>query len=181
MPVPAVGDPGTDAVSPPADWASRLLARVGISLKDNGNLIGKLCRVSRATNQTGVVTSTLTKITFDAVRYGLTSWWSAGAPTRITVPTAGYYIVGASCEFDASATGARYADIFKNNTTILAELAGGGANTAADTPSLVGEAPVLLAANDYIEARVYQNSGANRTLLTEPWGPDMWAIFLGEA
>lgn len=136
-------------------------------------------RVSRGTNQTGVVTSTLTKVTFDAVRYGDTSWWSAGSPTKITLPLTGYYTVGGVVEFSANVNGERYADIFKNNTTIVSELAGGVACTTGGFPVCQGSSPALFAAGDFIEMRVYQNSGTDRILLTEPWGPDMWAFFEG--
>jgi hypothetical protein len=140
-----------------------------------------MCRVSRSTNQTGVVSSVLTKVTFDAVRYGDTSWWNVGNPTRITVPWPGVYMVGGVLEWDGQNVGERYADIFKNNTTIISELAGGNAATALGTPNNMGTSPVILAANDYIELRGYQNSSGNRSILTEPWGPDMWAVYLGPA
>jgi hypothetical protein len=89
-------------------------------------------------------------------------------------------MVGAFVEWDLNATRSRFADIFVNNTSRLAEMAGGFVTNANDNPQCVGNAVALLAANDYIECRVYQNSGgALNVFLESDLGPDMWAYLVG--
>lgn len=37
-------------------------------------------------------------LTFDTVRFDTDAYWSAGEPTRLTIPESGYYLVGAHCQ-----------------------------------------------------------------------------------
>lgn len=137
------------------------------------------CRVSRSTNQS-INNTTLTKISYDAVRLGDASWWSAGDPTKITVPYTGYYTIGGHVEWDLNATKSRYADIYVNNTLRGAEMTGGWGCVVTDNPQCNGQSLYFLRAGDYIECRVYQNSGGALNALAESdLCPDMWAIFEG--
>jgi hypothetical protein len=138
------------------------------------------CRVKRNTSQ-NTTTGTLSKISFDAVRYGDSSWFNfASQPTRITVPATGYYLVGGFMEFALNSNGSRYGDIYVNNTSRICELGGGFVVNAADNPQCVGNTIVALTANDYIEMRAYQNSTTTLAVFLEAdLGPDMWAWFLG--
>lgn len=146
-----------------------------------GSGVFRGCRVKRGGAAQSIPNTTLTKVQFDAVRYGDPTWWNAGNPTRITVPITGSYHVGAIIEWQSgSAVGSRYADIFWNNVSRLAEMAGGFATVATDNAQCVGSAIAPLTAGDFIECRVYQNTGGAQTLFPEAdLCPDMFAYFLG--
>lgn len=110
----------------------------------------------------------------NATRTMLTSWntavwqtmagmWTAGAPSRLVAPVAGYYEVTVSLQM----TGLVIAEIFKNAAgspagaslcvgAIPGESAGGGAGRA------VGSSVMFLAAGDYLELGVYQTSGSTQ-------------------
>ena len=82
-----------------------------------------------------------------------------GTGTRITIPTGkgGYYLVNFGVAWDANANNRRVANILKNNTDNLFSVE----TTSGTTyyPSLYGSYVVSLAAADYLEVQVYQDSG----------------------
>lgn len=121
-------------------------------------------RVYRNTTQT-VANTTLTTMSYTTERWDTDNYWSAGAPTRLTIPTAGTYLFGASVELaNTTAQRTRYADLLLNGTTIITEHSGSGfavsANTS-DTVILSASVAWECQAGDYVEVRVYQNSTAS--------------------
>lgn len=138
-------------------------------------------RVRRTTNQS-IPNATLTMVSFDTSDLATPSTMVsiAAHPTRITFITPGVYLVGGIVEFDANVAGGRFADLFLNNTTIVAEIGGGGSVPATGQfPNLAGASIWRFAANDFIEMRIYQSSGGALNITTETWGPQMWATFVG--
>jgi hypothetical protein len=82
--------------------------------------------------------------------------------TRITIPTGGgglYLIVGRFA-FAANSTGVRAGKLLKNGATALAQSNINNAG-AADAVALSVVSTAVLAAADYIELQVYQNSAGN--------------------
>jgi hypothetical protein len=82
--------------------------------------------------------------------------------TRVTIPTGGggVYLIKGRVAFAATATGTRAARFYKNNATALAQVNVSNAG-AADAVSQTTATIEVLAAADYIEFQVYQNSGGN--------------------
>ncbi len=78
--------------------------------------------------------------------------------SRLTCRTAGKYLVWASVTWAAAATGQRNIQLQVNRTTtyaVIAEISAGAGTGNAQTIAAVIE----LAANDYVELAVYQDSG----------------------
>jgi len=98
-------------------------------------------------------------------------------PSRVTCVTPGVYLLSAGMQHGVNATGVRGVRIFLNNTTSLCNMlvgafAGAGAGLSAST---IYE----LAAGDYVELSVYQDSGAVLALTTGP-RTSLGAVWLGK-
>lgn len=80
--------------------------------------------------------------------------------TRITVPDDGLYMVGIAARFGGSITGYRQitAQFNLSGTPISSALAVYFSNNAS-TVNLTGNTVQAMSSNDYVEARVFQNSG----------------------
>lgn len=102
-------------------------------------------------------------LTYDTVEYDVGSYWSPGANSRLTAPSAGYYFVHASTAWTANSTGFRQLAIRKNAAgnpsggSVVAITKKLPAATGASY-SEVGEV-IFLSASEYVEASVTQNSG----------------------
>jgi hypothetical protein len=134
----------------------------------------------RTTSQT-ITTSTQTKVQFDAVDSdGWNCWDLSPNPTRLTVPITGRYIVTGNVAFAASASGHRALNILKNNTLELARSDFNPVSNSVDTHSTVTCHAVTLTKGDYVELRVWQNSGSNLDILNSgDHNPKMSLIYLG--
>jgi len=88
--------------------------------------------------------------------------WDSGNPTRITFTEGGVYLVNALVTWEANATGQRQMAFRLNGSTDIANQATPGTNVtyAGNTLNQLRE----YAANDYLELRVYQNSGGNLSI-----------------
>ncbi len=132
------------------------------------NIVG--CIVYRGTgNQTiadGTVGDTFYPVDFDTDEFDTASMHDTGSNiSRIQIPVGGLYLITYEGLFSASATGQRVVRIRKNGTTDL--IGGGffaGNPNATWSQSVVVSSVYLLAAGDYVEVMVYQNSGGNLTL-----------------
>lgn len=119
-------------------------------------------RVYKAADQTGIVTSTLTALTFDSERFDTDSYHeSVTHPTRLTAPATGYYLIGASILWDSNTTGVRILDVRINGTTRIADtsIQATGGSPAQSIATLYA-----LTSGDYVEIMVFQTSGGNRTI-----------------
>ena len=135
---------------------------------------------SRSTLQT-ITTATQTKVIFDAVDSdGWNCWDVSPNPTRLTAPITGRYIITGNVAFEASSSGHRALNILKNNTLELARSDFNPVSNAIDTHSTVTCHAVTLTKNDYVELRVWQNSGQNLDIMnTGDHDPKMSLIYLG--
>jgi hypothetical protein len=136
--------------------------------------------VSRSTAQT-IPTGTQTKVSFDAVDSdGWNCWDLSPNPTRLTVPVTGRYIITGNVAFDASSSGHRAVNILKNNTVELARSDFNPVSNSIDTHSTVTCHAVTLTKGDYVELRVWQNSGSDLDIVDSgDHNPKMSLIYLG--
>ena len=134
----------------------------------------------RTTAQT-ITTSTQTKIAFNAVDSDAWNCWDVSPnPTRLTVPITGRYFITANVAFEAASAGHRAINILKNNTVELARSDFNPVSNSVDTHSTVTTHAVSLTKNDYVELRVWQNSGSDLDILnSSDHQPKMSLIYLG--
>lgn len=80
--------------------------------------------------------------------------------SRVTINTAGLYLVLCNSTFDAGSTGVRQNIVMKNGTTNIGSftLDNQGASSQTEVPVFSIERFVF---SDYVEARVYHNQGTN--------------------
>jgi hypothetical protein len=127
--------------------------------------------LTRNSNST-VSNTTWTKVSFDIEQVDVNGYHdNTTNNTRITIPSGqgGYYLVTANVLFSGNATGGRVMSVTKNNAspgtsgTMSQECAG----VAAAPNGISSQMVFNLAAGDYIELQVYQNSGGNLTLYSD--------------
>lgn len=108
--------------------------------------------------------TTWTSLSFSALEIdskpgGLTAHWVVGTPTRVFCRWTGIYYIQASCLWAADGTGIRFIRLLKNGAEIIRSTEN---NLTATWLPMSNAATILsLAAGDYIEAQVYQSSGAS--------------------
>jgi hypothetical protein len=92
-------------------------------------------------------------------------YWSGGAPTRITIPTgkSGKYLIWVAVEWSANAVGIRIADLRVNGSSVIHYVSQSAAS-ALETGQVFCFT-MDLNAGEYIEARVYQTSVGDLTIL----------------
>lgn len=135
---------------------------------------------SRSTNQT-ITTSTQTKIIFDTVDSDAWNCWDVSPnPTRLTVPITGRYFVTGNVSFQAASSGHRAINILQNGTTELARSDFNPVSNSIDTHSTVNTHAITLNKGDYVELRVWQNSGSNLDIMADgDHTPKFSLIYLG--
>ena len=137
-------------------------------LKHSINMATGAASVRAVTSGGASITNNLgTSITFTSTIHDIGDLWSAGAPTRLTVPYGGVYAVRGLAKFSANSSGDRGIFVFQNGS--------GQHETFNDVPALNGGTATQhiqtsfqkeLAANDYLELYVIQDSGSTLTLGT---------------
>lgn len=170
----------------PADAQTRLAAHI-FGQRSSGNSIAAVAgltsvqvasgaRVYRTTNQ-AIANTTLVAFAPDTVDFDTDVYWSVSHPSRLTVPRAGKYTVGCSVLWDSSTTGNRSVYVVKNGTTAT-RLA--GEQMPASNAGVLNIATTLsLAANDYVEFYVNQNSGGSVNVAGTEQISQMWAAQVG--
>lgn len=124
------------------------------------------CRVIRTTDQT-IPNNTVTAIIFDTELYDTDLCWGAAYPTRLYAKHDGYYMAGGNVVFKAPAgtpASVRAILIYLNNSQYLArnEFA---MNEGTSVGNNVVTGMFYMAANDYIEIKVYQDTGGNLDII----------------
>lgn len=120
-------------------------------------------RVRRAANQT-LTTGVAADISFDTEDDDPGGFWTAGTPTRLTVPTAGVVDVSCYVSFAPNNIGRRTLLIVRNalliesGQTIPTGVATDGSRLSANT------GPIRVAAADFFTFSVLQVSGGNLTI-----------------
>lgn len=119
------------------------------------------CRIYNSGTQS-INNATDTVLTFDSEEFDSDAYHSTSSNTsRITIPTGlgGKYLVGCKVEFAGNATPARFVRFLKNGASVRASMVTEPSPTAATTADLMAETILDLAAGDYVEVLVFQNSG----------------------
>lgn len=126
-----------------------------------GGGISAYAVVTRATNQT-IADATVTAVSFSTEDVDVGGFWTAGAPTRMTIPSTGVYTITASVGW-GSGTAVEEQSVYLrlNGSTLLA--GNGGPGFDFDTPEAVTVTLPLTAA-DYVEVTVIHNSTGTRAL-----------------
>ena len=141
------------------------------------------CRIRRTTNQS-IVNSTETAIIFDVEDFDQGNMADLVAnPTRITIATAGIYLVGGWNAWDASTAGDRAIRIIKNGEPVADGIVmkdSPAPNGVTTEPTRAVNTIFKFAAGDYIELFIVQNSGGALNSLARPYGPTFWAILLDD-
>lgn len=122
----------------------------------SGSFSGALVTNSGAQTLT---TAEFNALTFDTESFDTDSYYSSGSPTKLTVTTAGKYLITGAVDFTSNATGQRSIAIRLNGTTYVSwqwVQAANGNRTALSIAAIVSAA-----ANDYYELIGTQNSGGD--------------------
>jgi hypothetical protein len=123
------------------------------------------CRVYRDVTQ-AIADATPTVVVFNAEAYDTATMHdNVTLSSRITVPTAGIYDIRALVQFATNGTGERYVYIRRNGTEQFGYVSASPAQVIDDV-GLATAMDYKLAANDYIEVVVYQNSGGPLNITT---------------
>lgn len=119
-----------------------------------------ICSVESTIAQ-AVANQTWTPINFDLEILDTANMHAAGNPSRITIPVAGIYRLSGGVAFTSNTAGARSTSWALNGTIFGGAMAwqGGISAGAFQLPAMA--VVTTFAAGDYIELRVYQNSGVS--------------------
>jgi len=125
--------------------------------------------------------NTNTALTFDSERFDTDTIHNTGSNTgRLTATTAGKYLITALVRWAANATGRRSVTIREGGDTSIGVVqqdaaAGGGVTTVQEVSCLYD-----LAANEYVEVVVNQNSGGDLTVDAESnYSPEFMMVRMG--
>lgn len=103
--------------------------------------------------------------------------------SRITIKTAGLYVVGAAVLWPANATGGRTLAFLMNGANLIGTSSMAPNPTGGQGTAHLAHVTWKFAVNDYIEVRVFQASGGALVLpassSTNGEGQDFWATWVG--
>jgi hypothetical protein len=125
------------------------------------------CYVYKGGTNQSISNTTVTSVTFQAEQFDTNSLHdNTTNNSRITIPTgyAGKYQINASVNFAGNATGDREIYIYRNNTDYYTYIVTKGTSTLNNLQSSI---IVNLAAGDYLEIKVWQDSGGALNLLSD--------------
>lgn len=137
---------------------NNIIRRLGANISHRGALV-------RRTSDQAIPNSTQTTLSWQTTEYDTSSIWSAGSPTRLTVPTGVTKVkLYAEVRFDANITGDRSLNIQKNGAGFV-----GSGNQSmracsggAQTTTVQSFTPVIVVtAGDYFELKCTQTSGVS--------------------
>lgn len=168
----------------PRTWVAGAVltaAQLNADVRDNTDFLLTSAPAVRVYNSANISISnnTVTALTFDTERYDVGSGMHSTSVNtgRLTVPTGcgGKYHIGASLVFAANATGRRYAAIRLNGTTLIA-IQIEPTNSGTYATGIQVSCDYALAAADYVEVEVYQDSGgALNVTFAGNYSPEFWA------
>lgn len=115
-------------------------------------------RVLRTTNQP-IPNATYTAVSFNSEEFDTAALWTAGSPTRFTIPRTGYYLIGAKLEFAAFGyTGYGELKIYRNGSSTSLEDSAYSVATGGVAVRLSIMALLAASAGDYLEVYAWQNT-----------------------
>lgn len=114
--------------------------------------------VSRSTSQT-IGNSATTAISFDTSVHDDGTFWNVSAPTKLVIPTTGWYLFTAHMKYNSNGTGKRVMDFRFNGTTFPgASISWPGSGQDQDMALCLA---YYMTAADYVEVTTFQNSGGD--------------------
>lgn len=136
---------------------------------------------ARVYNSAAIATvsgAALLTLTFNSERYDEGGLHSTAVNTgRLTAPVAGKYSVGASVRWASNAVGYRQLSLARSGTTSIARQLGPAASGTVTYQSVQTE--IELAAGDWIEVQVQQNSGGNLNIEANvESSPEFWMALI---
>jgi len=135
----------------------------GLLIKD-GTFVFPTCKAIKATNYT-LASGSDVALPFDGEEWDTNNMHDTSTnPSRITVPSGGYYFVSGVARFASSTTGGRQVAITVNGGITYIQNKRGGTVGAGGTDEVPIAGVVKCNANDYIELHVYQDTGGNLTV-----------------
>jgi len=138
-------------------------------------------RVTNSTTQSAANVPTFTTLAFDTERFD-TAALHTGSDTRLTAPIAGLYVVSAQISWDAASNvGARELAINRNGSTIIARTVSAPSPSPNTTEQSITTL-ANLAAGDFVEVKLRQNSGGSLTVFTAPeFSPEFSMVWVSPA
>lgn len=167
-------DPASGQVAP-ASWGDDV--RAALSFLANP----PACRVTNSGTQS-IAASTWTVLTFNTEAFDTDGLHSTVTNTgRLTIVTAGIYVVTAAVSFATNATGDRYVGIRKNGTGTVGPTEGGeGGPASASNPSYRNFAALVrCAAGDWLEVVAFQTSAGALNSIVGDGMPMFAATWMG--
>ena len=126
-----------------------------------------------------ITTGTTTTLNFNTENYDTDSIHDTVTDNdRMTAPTIGKYLAIATVEWAANGTGSRYVSIRNQVPTIISEVWLPN-NGGSDVLNMQVACIVNLAANDWVNVRVFQNSGGDLDIATSNPLPLFELVWLG--
>lgn len=141
----------------------RLMVHDGSDWRELSMTNAPRAQVSRSTTQS-IPDGVQTTMTWQEVDYDNRGMWSAGSPSRLTVPAGmgGIYFCTATLEYAANSSGTRTVALLRNGNVIGRSIQ---QNTGSGQAARVFYAREVVAApGDYFEISAYQNSGTSLTI-----------------
>lgn len=147
----------------------------------NDHVVGRGPAQARVYNDANIAVATGvgTALTFNTERYDTGNFHSTSSNTsRLTAPTAGLYTVGACVAWAGNATGVRAASLRVNGTDVIARELVDIDSATTHTHNVSTE--YQLAAGDYVEVVVAQDSGGNLNVTANGnYSPEFWIHRIG--
>jgi hypothetical protein len=141
-------------------------ANLNAYLRDNVGFLANrpAVKAGRTLSNQNVPNSAETAASFDTERFDTDNMWVPGTPARITIQTAGVYLIVGMLRYDVSATGDREARLLLNGSNYLGQVKTRA--SSAGVAKMQVSALSKLAANDYVQLMAFQDSGAAVLLTT---------------
>jgi hypothetical protein len=138
-------------------------------------------RIQRLVTDT-IANNTLTPIDFSSIdtvtQFNTGVWSSSVNPTRFTAPFQGLYLVGCTLRWFPETLGSRRLEVMVNGSD-TGQMALTNTNNGHISQQYQAiQATVKLAATDYVEFAVFQNSGGNM-FLSDTHGTIGYMVYLG--
>jgi hypothetical protein len=130
---------------------------------DSSRITAVSCKVYHSQALISVPSGTYTPLEWDSEAFDVNGMHeSVTHPSYITVPVAGKYqvILRTSWSYSVANPNDRYQYIKKNNTTSYGLCGGVAASSGSNGAIILSITNLNLAANDFLESYVYQNTGA---------------------
>lgn len=133
-------------------------------------------------NQSIPGNAAFTTVLLNSERFDTASMHRTDVDTsRLTIATPGIYLLTANVTWESNGTGAREVNIRKNGTALIARVVQPG-DAAANTTDQSATTVAKLAAGDFVEVVVRQNSGAALNILAAPeFSPEFSATWIAPA